>query len=472
MTRILVVGNGPAAHRLTEQLHRYGHTGPRTVLDAAPEPTHQRPLLTSVLAGTVGPDTLRLPPPPGTVVSQATEVTAVDRVRREVHVRRDGTGTTDRTHPYDVLVLATGARPVVPDLPGTTGEGGGLATGVTVLRDVADCARIRGESAVVLGGGPLGVETAGALARRSTATSLVCAGPHPLAGRLDDVAGGLLTERLERAGVTVLGNRTVVRRTPDRVLLDDGTALRADTLVLCTGADPDVRLARAAGLEVRRGIVVDDALRTGDPRVHAIGDCAEHRGRTAAGHEEALAQAGTLAALLTGRATAHRPTPEALRLRTHVTDVCCIGSPAVFEAHDIRTIVLTAPADGRYARLALRDDRIAAAVLLGLPEAVAAVSHLHRHGQPVPSDRLGLLLGMPSGPPSADAGTHENSVVCLCNNVPRHTLAEAWRTGARTVTALASATRATTGCGGCSRQVAELCAELELETGRELERTP
>ncbi|MET8183319.1 FAD-dependent oxidoreductase [Streptomyces sp. NPDC005336] len=466
MSHILVIGHGPAAHRLLQRLHDYGHPGPFTVLAAEPQPTHHRPLLTSVLAGRLGPDALRLPPPPGTQVEQGTVATAIDRARRVVHARRDGTSTT---HPYDVLVLASGARPVVPVLPGATGQDGRLVPGVTTLRTTTDCDRITGGTAAVLGGGPLGVEAASALALRGTATTLVCAGPHPLHERLGDTCAGLLTERLERAGVTVLSGRTAVRRLPDRLLLDDGTAVRADTLVLCAGAEPDIQLARDAGLQVRTGIVVDNALRTDDTHIHAIGDCAEHAGRATAGYESALTQADILAAILTGREVTHRPTPAVLRLRTHVADVCCIGSPAAFKEPGIRTVGLADREGGRYARLALRDERIVAAVLLGLPEAVAAIGHLHRRAQPVPSDRLGLLLGIQSEPPAAGPEAHLDAVVCLCNNVPWRQLAEAWRIGARTVPALAKATRATTGCGGCSQQVEGLCTDWADAAERELE---
>lgn len=468
MSHILVIGHGPAAHRLLQRLHDYGHPGPFTVLAAEPQPVHHRPLLTSVLAGRLDPGALHLPPPPGTQVEQGTVATAIDRARQVVHARRDGNSTT---HPYDVLVLASGARPVAPVLPGATGQDGQLLPGVTTLRTTADCDRITGGTAAVLGGGPLGVETASALALRGTATTLICAGPHPLHERLGDTCASLLTARLERAGVTVLTQRTAVRRLPDRLLLDDGTAVRADTLVLCTGAEPDIQLARDAGLQVRTGIVVDNTLRTGDTHIHAIGDCAEHEGRATAGYESALAQADTLAAILTGREVTHRPTPAILRLRTHVTDVCCIGSPAAFNEPGIRTVGLVDRDGGRYARLALHDDRIVAAVLLGLPEAVAAVSHLHRRAQPIPSDRLSLLLGIQSEPPAAGPEAHLDAVVCLCNNVPWRQLAEAWRIGARTVPALAKATRATTGCGGCSRQVEGLCTDWADAAERELEPT-
>lgn len=458
MSGILVVGDGPAAHRLAERLRGHGHTGPLTVLGA--EPAHHRPLLTDVVAGRLPAEAVRLPPLPDTRVSTGTVVTGIDRARHEVRARQGGTETV---HPYDTLVLATGARPVVPDIVGATGGDGHLAAGVTTLRTASDCARITGETVVVLGGGPLGVETASALAARGTDTTLICAHPHPLHERLGETCAALLTETLEQAGVTMLGGRTVVRRTPDRVLLDDGTNLRADTLVLCTGAAPDVRLARAAGLRVRTGIVVDDRLRTSDPHIHALGDCAELHGRAPGGVDTAWAQADALAAILTGHATVHRPTPTVFRLRTRFADVSCVGDPADFDRPRDRTVTLTDQANRRHARLALRDGHLVAAVLFGVPEAIAALGIAHRYGRPVPSDLLGLLLGPPARPAPVGSETDEDALVCLCNNVRRPALMKAWQSGARTVTALAGATRAATGCGGCGPLVARLCDDWEHE---------
>jgi assimilatory nitrate reductase electron transfer subunit len=467
MSRILVIGHGPAAHRFLAGLRRHGHQGTVTVLSAQHRPAQHRPLLTTALLGRPGTDLLRPAPQPGVRIRAGAVATAIDTDRRVVHARQQNTTTA---HPYDVLVLACGARPVIPPLPGATDRNGRLTPGVTTLHEAEDCDRVRGTTVAVLGGGPLGVETASALALRGTATTLVCSGPHPLHDRLADTGAALLSARLQDAGVTVLGGRQALRREPGRLLLDDGTHVAADTLVLCTGVTPEVRLARAAGIRVHHGIVVDDTLRTSDSHVHAIGDCAEHAGRTVAGYDSALAQADTLAAVLTGREAQHRPTPTVLRLRTHAVDVACAGPLAAFRRHGIRTVNLHDPSGRRYARLALDGDRIAAAVLLGLPEAIATVSHLYRRGLPVPSDRLSLLLGIRSQPPSAEDDA--DTVVCLCNHVTRQQLTDAWELGARTVPALARATRATTGCGGCAPQVEGLCVRRREAAGRELEPTP
>ncbi len=340
----------------------------------------------------------------------------------------------------------------------------------------ADRVPVTGDTVAVLGDGPLAVETAGALATRGLDTTLVCAAPHPLYAELGDTCAGMLSHRLRQAGVTVISGKSVVRRVPGHVRLADGTTLHADTLVLCTGAVPDTRLAHEAGLTVHDGIAVDDQLTTSDPHIRAIGDCVEYDGQAMAGPSAGAEQAETLAQILTGRATAYRSRPSALRLRTDAADVAVLGSLGDLEQPGARLISVTDQVNRRYARLALRDERVVAAVLFGLPQAIATIGLLHRRGERLPSDRLGLLLELPPRPTSQCTTANENVRVCLCNNVSKQTLLRAWHEGSRTVTALAAATRATTGCGGCNRAVEELCGSWaranpnEPETANELEK--
>ncbi|MFE6619089.1 FAD-dependent oxidoreductase [Streptomyces sp. NPDC057740] len=432
MSNVLVLGDGPVARRFVERMRHRGDE--RTVnvnaLKAAPE------------------------------------TCVVDREQRRVLTQVNG---TEVAYPYDTLVLAQEARPLVPDVPGLISSDGRLAEGVVAAGTAAHGARITGGSVVVLGGGPLAVETASTLAARNLKPTLVCAAPHPLDEQLGETCGGMLSEKLEQTGISVIGKSGALRRVPGRLLLEDGRTLHADTLVLCTGAEPDTRLARAAGLDVHEGIVVDGRLRTSAPAIHAIGDCAEHGGRAMAGLHTSLEQAEALAEILTGRTSLHRARPPALRLRTDAVDVAVIGSPADMEQPGTRRISLMDRVGGRYARLALRDDHVVAAVLFGMPQAIATIGLLHRRGRRLPSDRLGLLLELPPGQASVGTTGSESSPVCLCNNVSQQALLQAWQAGSHTVTALAATTRATTGCGGCTRQVEELCGTWAHETRMEKE---
>ncbi|MGW5612175.1 FAD-dependent oxidoreductase [Streptomyces sp. NPDC003877] len=443
---VLVVGHGPAAHRLVERLRAHGHRGPVTVLGAEPRPAYNRVLLTSVLDGTLTAGDLELPAPPdGVRVRHGVTVTAVDRARRLV---RTGTGETIR---YDRLVLATGARPRVPQLPGVLTADGRLTEGATTLRTPDDAERLADGPVVVLGGGVLGTETTLALLRAGRDVTLVHPGPHPMHDRLDGAAGTLLADHLRAAGARLRTGRAAVEYRPGKLALDDGEVLRADALALCTGVEPETALARRAGLAVRTGIVVDRRLRTGDPRIHALGDCAEFGGEVPGLVGAAWEQAETLARILAGHDTHHRAGRPVLRVRAPGLDLACLGPPDPPGA--TRHITLSDPARGRHAALALSGERVAGAVLVGLPRATAALAQLYARDLPVPSDRFGLLLGTASGAPPARVELPDAAVLCHCNHVTKADLLRAWHAGARDLAGIAAATRATTGCGGCADDV-------------------
>ncbi|MEU7553463.1 FAD-dependent oxidoreductase [Streptomyces sp. NPDC044571] len=464
---VLVVGGGPAAHRFVERLHHHGHRGPVTVLGAEPQAPYHRVLLGSVLDGTLGPDALALPAlPPGTRLRTGVTVTRIDRAGRRVHTA-DGS-----VHRYDTLVLATGARPAVPRIPGlarvpSLQEGvPSPQDGVAAPRTLSDVARLSAQEpsrAVVLGGGMLGVEAAAALRRAGHEVALVHRGPHPLDRHLDTTGGPLLTRRLQELGVEVHTGREAAGYCSGKLTLDDGRVLAADLLLLCTGAVPETSLARRAGLTVRSGVVVDDLLRTDDPRIHAIGDCAEHPADTAGHLEPAWAQAESLARQLAGDPAPHPGTRHIARLRVPGLDLVRLGGGAA-PAAGSEVVSFADAARGRYARLTLAGGRITGAVLLGLPRAVAAVSRLYEQDLPVPSGRLEFLLGIAPAAPGSD-GLPGDAVVCRCNTVTKHTITEACRAGAADVAQIAAATRATTGCGGCTDAVRALCGAAARTEG-------
>ncbi|MER6424926.1 FAD-dependent oxidoreductase [Streptomyces sp. NPDC001137] len=459
MTGVVVAGGGPAAHRLAARLRQYGYAGGVTVVGAEPRPAYNRALLGSVLDGTLGARHLSLPAlPPDIRQLTGVRVRALDRVRRTVRLS-DG-----RRLPYGVLVLATGARPRVPAVPGLVTAGGQLAEGVRTVRTAADCRPLSEGPAVVLGGGVRGVESALALRRAGHEVALV----HPAAWlmdrHLDATGAAVLADWLADRGVTLHLGRRAEEYTPGKVVLDDGQVLAAGTLLLCTGTTPEVRPARASGLDVREGVVVDDRLRTSDPHIHAIGDCAEHKGIPGRTVLDAWEQADALARILTGQERPYTPGRRVLRPRTPGKDMVVLPPAGPPPGRDpAETVSLLDRTGGRYARLVLRDGRIHEGIVIGSASAVAAVSRLYVHDMPAPADLLALLTGA-DGEYAGDGPPSEEAVVCHCNNVTRKALMDAWHCGAHDRSALARATRATTGCGSCAPLVRDLCAALAAGT--------
>ncbi|MEU9204878.1 FAD-dependent oxidoreductase [Streptomyces sp. NPDC048332] len=460
VNHVVIVGNGPAAHRLVQRLHHYGHRGTVTVLGGEHRPAYHRPLLAYALDGSVPAAALTLPPLPEPArVRLGVRVVAIDRRRQVVHTTSRAGTTALR---YDTLVLATGARPRVPDITGVRRHDRTLAPGVRSLRTLDDCAPFPGAT-VVVGGGVLGAEAAAALRRRGAEVLLVHPGPHPMHRHLNATVGQLTARWLEELGVEVRGGRTVVAYEPGKSVLDDGSAVRTDHLLLCTGVRPETRLASAAGLAVRTGVVVDAFLRTDDPHIHAIGDCAQPPAGSGGTVVAAWEQAEVLAALLTGHDARYEGTRAPVRPRLPGADLAFMGesrqSPG--EREGTRTVTFTDRAGRRYARLTLQDHRVLGAVLFGLPEAAAAVGQWYAQGRPVPSDRLALLLGAAAVPCGEDE-LPGDAVLCHCNHVTKRELLRAWQACAGQWAALVETTHATTGCGTCKETVRGLCADASV----------
>ncbi|MDV6013858.1 FAD-dependent oxidoreductase [Haloechinothrix sp. LS1_15] len=477
--KVVIAGYGMAGARLAEEITARDPGGDRvgvTVVGAEPDHAYNRVLLSSVVAGTLGDDAVRLHSESwaclrGVDVRVATTVTGVDTATRTVSLH--GPRGQEELG-YDTLVLAQGSAPWIPPADGLVTEDGSPAEGVLPFRTLADCqaivARARaGTPVAVLGGGLLGLEAARGLAGRGCRVSVIHPCEYIMERQLDRGAAEVLAGTLAGYGIEFRLGTTAAGYVPgDGVKLNDGSWVPADMVVVAAGVRPETALAERAGLRVDQGVVVDDWLRTSDPRIHAIGDCAQHPGTVAGLVQPAWEQATVLAELLTGADSGarYRGTAAVTRLKASGVDLAAFGDvTAEPGSADAEVLCLTDPARGRYAKLVLRDDRVAGAVLLGVPDAAATIAHHYIHRTPAPSDRLAFLLGraLPEEqvPASSPATMPGSTTVCSCNNVPKSRIVDAWRGGARTVGELAETTRATTGCGSCTSAVRGIASWLE-----------
>jgi assimilatory nitrate reductase electron transfer subunit len=379
--------------------------------------------------------------------------------------------------PYDVLVLATGSTAVLPRACGLTQDRGRLTDGVVAFRTLADCARIgtlaaRARAAVVLGGGVLGLETARGLAGLGLPVTLVHRQPRLMERQLDAGASRVLARTMQSLGVTlrtgatvraVLGGGQVTG-----VELDDGGKLDADLLVLCCGTRPRAELATAAGLAVRSGVVVDDQLRSvSDPSVLAVGECAEHRGRTHGLVAPCWEQARVAARVLSRPAEAARyaGSPDVFRLKAAGVELAVMGeSLADSEAPGNAEIIrFEDAARGVYAKLVVRGGRLAGAILLGDTRTAGTITQMFTRGAVLPADRAPLLIARRDAPAPA-AGTPVTlpgrATICQCNGVTKADICAAWQDGAASAGEVAARTRATTGCGTCREAVEGIVAWL------------
>jgi len=354
------------AHRFVERLAVLGGTErfAVTVIGEEPRPAYDRVRLTAWFDH-LDERRLALCPPEwardlGVRVITGHRVASIDRVDRAVR-----TGNGYRI-PYERLVLATGSSPFVPPVEGIDREG------VFVYRTVDDLERIKeraaeARSAVVVGGGLLGIEAADALRRLNLDVCVVESGPGLMGRQLDAEGSAMLEERVrEKGGRTFAGVQ--VRRIDagdGRLILslDNGIEpLTGDLIVLTAGVRPRDELARSAGLPVaegRGGVVVDDELRTADPAIHAIGECASHNGVVHGFVAPGYRMAETLAEIVAGRKSRFTGYTPAARLRLPDIDVWTLGDTAR------RGVRLTWRGDGAYRRIVLRDRRLVAAASVG-----------------------------------------------------------------------------------------------------------
>src|SRR3954447_21153196 len=300
-TRVVVIGAGLAGVRLARRLGELGT--PALLIGEEEHRPYNRVLLAEVLAGRYSPEVIALPAPSDLVRAR---VTGIDRDGRTVECA-DGSKIA-----YDRLVLATGSNPVLPPLRGLFTPDHELPEGVHAFRTMDDCLGLSkavrpGAKAVVIGGGLLGVSAARALALRGAQVVLAQQSERLMERQLDPAASKLVRRHLGDLGVEVHTECRVrdvrcVGGAVRSVEMADGYALDADLVVLACGVHPRVGLAQVAGLEVRKGIVVDDELRTSDPHIRAIGDCVQHDGTVYGLATPALEQADALAELLAGEA--------------------------------------------------------------------------------------------------------------------------------------------------------------------------
>jgi nitrite reductase (NADH) large subunit len=470
---VVVVGAGPVGMRFAHELARRSPATPIVVYGDEPQPLYNRVRLSSFLAGELSWAGMldESPLDAGRIeLRLGFAVLAIDRAAGAV---LDAAG---RRQPFSRLVLATGSRPVVPQVPGIT------LPGVYTFRDLDDAQalmarRVRSRHTVVVGGGLLGLEAARAMRRFGTAVCVLEHSPRLMARQLDDGGAVALRALLAERGIEAITDDALKevrgRERVQSLLLRRGGTLPCDTLIVAAGIAPQVQLALDAGLPIGRGVRVDDCMRTADARIFAIGECAEHRGRVyglaAPGFEQAAVAAHAVAG---NEAARYGGSLVAARLKVLDTPVFSAGAIGD-EMPDGARVVMHRDQDARgYRSLVLRRGRLVGATAVGawdavprLQEAVAAARRVWPW-QLWRFRRQGELWAQPQ---AADIGAWPDAaIVCQCTGVSCGALRAAMAQGAATPQALCAATGASSVCGSCRPQVQALlgsAAALEPAPG-------
>ena len=468
--KIVVLGNGMVGQRFLEKLPARDSLSV-TLIGEEPRPAYDRVQLSSLFGGRTAQELSLVPSgffeSNGIAARLGERATAIDRSARVVQT------SAGAEIPYDLLVLATGSYPFVPPISGCDRKG------CHVYRTIDDLEAIRGSAArarigVVVGGGLLGLEAAKALRDLGLETHVVEFAPRLMALQVDEAGGRMLRRKIEALGVSIHTGKSTrlitdgaVRSHAMRFAGD--SSLETDLIVFSAGIRPRDELARQAGLAVgeRGGIVIDDACRTSDPDIYAIGECALWQGRifglVAPGYQMAEVAARHIAgsgeAVFTGADLS-------TKLKLLGVDVASIGDAHAATA-GARSYSFVDERREIYKRLVVDSDckRLLGAVLVGDAGDYGTLLQTMLNGLPLPEHPEDLILPLREGGRSAAASgiavLPQSAQICSCNNVSKGAICAAVEGGCTTVGAIKAQTKASSTCGGCAPLVAQILnAEL------------
>ena len=473
--KLVVVGNGMAGIRTVEELLKLDpDLYDISVFGAEPHPNYNRILLSPVLAGEqafqdIVLNDLAWYEDNHIRLHIGKKVVKIDRKAREV-IADDGT----REH-YDRLLLATGSNPFILPLAGKDIDG------VLTYRDIVDtesmiAAAGQYKDAVVIGGGLLGLEAATGLNLRGMNVTVIHVMPWLMERQLDRTAAGMLQKTLEAKGLQFRleavtealvgdaedGNGGRVRS----VKLNTGEEIPAQLVVMAVGIRPNTALAESAGLYCSvgkpGGVVVNDTMQTFDPRIYAVGECANHRGiaygLVAPLFEMAKVCANHLAQYGIGR---YSGSLTSTKLKVTGVDLFSAGD---FSGGDgTEDIVLADPGAGVYKKLVIKNDKLIGAVMVGDTIDGTWFFKLLRDGTNVAAMRDRLMFGESNLGDTGHQGQNkaltmtDAAEVCGCNGVCKGAIVKAIKDkGLFTLDEVRKHTKASSSCGSCTGLVEQI----------------
>ena len=470
--KLVVIGNGMAGCRAVQEvLKRDPGRYEITIFGAEPRVNYDRIMLSPVLAGEKSYEDIIINDAAwyadnGITLHSGRRVTSIDRDAKAVWCE------DAYAEPYDKLILAVGSDPIRLPLPGVD------LAGVVTFRDLDDveamiAAARPGAKTVVIGGGLLGIEAAYGLSKRGMDATVVHLMDVLMERQLDASAGFLLTEALAAKGVA-----TILEAQSEEIVgkdgrvaglrLKDGRVLDCDLLVMAVGIRPNGALAKTAGLEVNRGVVVDDTLRTSDPAIYAIGECVEHRGQCYGLVAPIWEMCRTLGEALTDGVSAYEGSSLSTRLKVSGVDVFSAGKH--LGGPGCEDIVFRDAGRGVYKRIVLEDNKVAGAVLFGDASDGGWYFDLMKSGENVGDFRETLVFGQAAteglrglDPSAAVAAMADTAEVCGCNGVCKGQITSAIADQKlTTLDSVRAVTKASASCGTCTPLVEKI---LKLSLG-------
>ncbi|MFM0494552.1 nitrite reductase large subunit NirB [Paraburkholderia caledonica] len=471
--KIIVIGHGMVGHKLVECLAQdAAHGLDITVLCEESRPAYDRVHLSEFFSGKTADDLSLVEPGfferQNVLLKLNAKAVSIDRAARTVTV------STGETLPYDKLVFATGSYPFVPPVQGRERSDCFVYRTIDDLEAMQECGA-RSKTGTVVGGGLLGLECAKALRDMGLQTHVVEFAPRLMAVQVDEGGGRVLRTKIEELGVTVhtQKNTTAIvdgEAGTHRMQFADGTYLDTDMIVFSAGIRPRDDLARDSGLTLgaRGGIVIDNACRTSDPHIYAIGECALWNGQLFGLVAPGYDMARTVAKQLLGEPAEFAGADMSTKLKLMGVDVASIGD-AHGNTPGSRAYQFSDERKQIYKKLVVSEcgKYLLGGVMVGDATEYGTLLQMMLNRIELPESPEFLILPQSDGKAKPGLGVDalpDTAQICSCNNVSKGDLCAAVCAGATDIGALKCATSAGTSCGGCVPLVTQVMkAEMKKQ---------
>ncbi len=467
---VVIVGMGLTGIRAAHEILRGKGDCMIMIYGDEPWEPYNRVRLSELLAGDIEWGELASP----------LELTSSDRIALRINNRIEKIDPKNKLivdkdgmrQPYSHLILATGsqARPV--DIQGKE------LPGIYTYRHIEDAQGLlvqaaQSKSTVIIGGGILGIEVAFAFKQQNedAEVTIIHRNSFLMNRELDQESAVFLLYQVEKAGIKVHLNTVVTEciggADLERIALSDGTQVLCDTLVSCVGTVQDTKLARDAGLEVERGITVNQYMQTSDPSVYAIGECIEYNDKTYGTLAPCTEQAAVAVDnILHGNHRAYQDFNYSIRAKVkHLPVFSLRAAQGKGKEKAVANISFRHPENAFFRQLVLRRGRLVGARAVGEWSEINMVQEAVDNKMRIWPWRKWYFLRYGTFSPDITASNimhlHQTAVICCCNNVTRGELSVAFSEGNKTVDALSRHTGAGQSCGSCAPLLAQFTGNPE-----------
>ena len=373
--RFIILGGGAAAHYAADAIRARNKTAHIVMITAENELPCNRPMLTKVLLQDMGGDRLAIE---SRAWYEERNITIVFGTTVKSFIPAEKRIVTDKGEfMYDKLIYALGARCFVAPITGSD------LNHVVSIRSIEDCRRVQAivaggaKSAVVIGGGVMGLESGWELKKGGLDVTVLETAPGLLPRQLDDNASALLKELCEKAGVKIVTGAQIVEITESEVKLADGSVFPAKLVIMSTGMRGNVAIAEAAGLAMGRLVEVGEDMSTSAEDVWACGDCVEFEGAPQAFWAQAVETGRVAGANAAGEEIAYRAIGSSLVINAMNTSIFALGTNGKEPGRKYRTVEMRDEQRGSYEKYYFFNNRLAGVILIGdtsrMPELTKAV---------------------------------------------------------------------------------------------------